>query len=176
MRHYRRYQRFGKLDQDNIRFAQRKINIHQDEDDSWVIRGRLTAEQGALLKKALDLGVEQLFQEQQDVPEEVEEQELRSHPLDKPWSESFEARRADALERMANAFLADTNSQASGGDAYLVNIHTDVDTLKVDGEGAAAEVEERGDVSAETSPSSSKETARSGWRLTRTPLFLSSMT
>jgi len=151
VRHFRRHKRFEKLAEDNVRFAQRKLNLYEDDDDTWVIRGRLTPEQGALLKKALDLGVEQLFQEQQDVPEEVEEQEEVSHPLDQTFSASFEARRADALERMASTFLANTNSQANSGDAYLVNVHTDVDTLKVDGEGATSELEERGNVSAETS-------------------------
>jgi hypothetical protein len=151
VRHYRRYQRFEKLAQDNVRFAQRKLNIIQDYDDTWVIRGRLTAEQGALLKKALDLGVEQLFREQKDVPGEVEAQEETSHPIDKPFSEPFEARRADALERMASTFLANTNSHANGGDQYLVNIHTDIDTLKIDGEGAEADIEGQGNVSAETS-------------------------
>jgi hypothetical protein len=148
VRHYRRYKRFEKLEEDNIRFAQRKVSLYQDDDDTWVIRGRLTAEQGALLEKALHLGVEQLFQEQKAVPEEIEAQEAVSHLLDQTFSESFEARRADALERMAHAFLADRESMASGGDAYLVNIHTDVDTLKVDGEGAASELDERGNVSA----------------------------
>jgi hypothetical protein len=85
------------------------------------------------------------------VPQELAAQDAVSHPLDQTLSESFEARRADALERMAHAFLADRESMASGGDAYLVNIHTDVDTLKVDGEGAASELDERGNVSAETS-------------------------
>jgi len=151
VRHYRRYKRIEKLEEENVRFAQRKLNLNEDDDDTWVIRGRLTAEQGALLKKALDLGVEQLFQEQKGVPEEVKEHEEDTRPLDQPYSESFEARRADALERMASAFLANTNSQANGGDAYLVNIHTDVDTLKIDGEGATCELEERGNVSAETS-------------------------
>lgn len=149
MRYYRKYKRIEKLEQDNVRFAQRKINLYQDDDDTWVIRGRLTAEQGALIRKALDLGVEQLFQEQQDVPEAVEEQEDRSHPLSEPFSVPFEARRADALERMANAFLANKESQASGGDAYLVNIHTDVDTLSANGEGADAEVDGGTNVSAD---------------------------
>lgn len=151
VRYYRRWKRFEKLDKDNIRFAQRKLNIYQDDDDTWVIRGRLTAEQGALLRKALDLGVEQLFQEQENVSEEVEDQEQASHPLDQPWSESFEARRADALERMASAFLSNKSSQTCGGDAFLVNIHTDVDTLSANGDGAESEVDERVHVSAETS-------------------------
>jgi len=167
VRHYRRCKRFAKLAEDNMRFAQRKLNLYEDDDDTWVIRGRLTPEQGALLKKALDLGVEQLFQEQQDVPEEVEEHQEDTRPLDQPYSESFEARRADALERMASAFLANKISQANGGDAYLVNIHTDVDTLRVDGAGAAAEIENGGNVSAETSRRLACDAAVVHWLETR---------
>jgi hypothetical protein len=151
VRYYRLHKRIEKLKDDNKRFAQRRVNLIQDDDDTWVIRGRLTTEQGALLKKALDLGTEQMFQEQKDVPQEVEQQEAEAFPLDQSNSETAEARRADALERMASAFLAQTNSQANGGDAYLVNIHTDVQTLRADGEGADAEIEEHGCVSAETS-------------------------
>jgi len=151
VRHYRRYKRIEKLSEENVRFAQRRFNLRQDDDDTWVISGRLTAEQGALLQKALELGAEQLFQEQKEVPEEVEDEEFSSHPLDKPRSETFEARRSDALARMAETFLASSNSQAGGGDAYLVNIHTDVDTLTVNGEGAVSEIENGRDVSAETS-------------------------
>jgi hypothetical protein len=151
VRHYRHYKRFEKLTEENVRFAQRRFNLRQDDDDTWVISGRLTAEQGALLQKALELGVEQLFQEQKDVPEEVEDEEFSNHPLDKTRSETFEARRSDALARMAETFLASSDSQAGGGDAYQVNIHTTADTLTADGEGAASELDEGGHVSAETS-------------------------
>jgi hypothetical protein len=159
VRYYRRYKRFEKLEKDNIGFAQRKVNLFQDDDDSWVIRGRLTAEQGALLKKALEFGSEQLFQEQSKVPAEVEQTEADSHPISQPFSETAEARRADALERMATAFLANSNSQANGGDAYLVNIHTDVDTLNVSGDGAEAEIEGCGCVSAHVSSETSRRMA-----------------
>ena len=159
VRYYRRYQRFEKLEAENVRFAQRRIRLYQDDDDSWVISGRLTAEQGALLQKALELGVEQLFQEQKNVPEEVEAEEERRHPLDKRFSDSFEARRSDALARMAETFLASTHSHAGGGDAFLVNIHTDVDTLMADGEGATSELENGGHVSVQISSCTSRRLA-----------------
>lgn len=150
VRKYRQCQRLEMLKEANLQFAQRKVNLFQDADDTWVIRGRLTAEQGALLQKAMELGAEQLFGEQQGVPAEVEAQLEASHPLDQPCSETAEARRADALVRMAEAFVANTNSQACGGDAFLVNIHTDVDTLMLEGEAAESEMENGGHVSAET--------------------------
>jgi len=39
----------------------------------------------------------------------------------------------------------------SGGDRYLVHVHTDMETLQVDGTGAEAEIDEARNVSAETS-------------------------
>ncbi len=129
VRHYRKNKRLENLKQDNIRFAQRKLTVFQDDDNTWVVRGRLTEEQGELLSKALELGAEQLFAEQCGVPHEVEEHAECSHPANEPKSDSASARRADAMERMAMAFLASSNSQANGGDAFLVNIHTNVDEL-----------------------------------------------
>ncbi len=41
--------------------------------------------------------------------------------------------------------------QSNGGDRYLVHVHTDVETLKADGAGAEAELENCGHVCAETS-------------------------
>jgi hypothetical protein len=55
------------------------------------------------------------------------------------------------LVQVAEGFLAGTQSESSGGDRYLVNIHTDVETLKEDGNGAESEIEDRDHVSAETS-------------------------
>ena len=46
---------------------------------------------------------------------------------------SFASRHADALERVVEGFLAGAKSESSGGDRYLINIHTEVDTLRADG-------------------------------------------
>ena len=52
---------------------------------------------------------------------------------------------------MVEGFLAGTKSDSCGGDRYLINIHTDIETLRQDGDGAESEIEDRGHVSAETS-------------------------
>ena len=65
-----------------------------------------------------------------------------------PWGPT---RRADALVRMAEAYLSDKTKQSNGGDRYLVHVHTDVETLKADGTGAEAELEDCGHICAETS-------------------------
>ena len=94
---------------------------------------------------------DQLFEEQEQVPEEVATDREKNLPLDQVLPYSFASRRADALERVVEGFLAGTKSESSGGDRYLINIHTEVDTLRADGEGAESEIEDRGHVPAETS-------------------------
>ena len=54
-------------------------------------------------------------------------------------------RRADALERIAETYLASQSGDRSGGDRYMVHIHTEADTLKADGKSAESELEEHVD-------------------------------
>ena len=61
------------------------------------------------------------------------------------------ARRADALERIADSYLSNTEQAVNGGDRCTLHIHTDSNTLQEDGEGAEAQLETGGCVSAETS-------------------------
>ena len=42
-------------------------------------------------------------------------------------------------------------SESSGGDRYLINIHTEIETLKQDGDSGESELEDKSHVSAETS-------------------------
>ena len=60
------------------------------------------------------------------------------------------ARRADALEKIAENYLAGPQKALCGGERYLIQVHTTADTLKKDGESAESELE-RGEISAETS-------------------------
>ena len=136
VRLYRRVKRIEALQQENVRYAKRRLSLYEDDDGSWVIRGRLSPEAGALISKALDAAKEQLFEEQKQVPEEVAKEIDQNLPLDQVLPYAFESRHADALERVAEGFLAGTKSTSSGGDRYLVNIHTEVDTLRADGDGA----------------------------------------
>ena len=46
---------------------------------------------------------------------------------------------------------AGIKSESSGDDRDLINIHTKVDTLKHDGDGAKSEIKNSGHISAETS-------------------------
>jgi 5-methylcytosine-specific restriction endonuclease McrA len=151
VRQYRKVKRIEAFEQGELQHARRRLDLYQDDDGSWVIHGRLSPEQGALIARALDAAKEQLFEENKQVPEEVPAEIEQNLPIDKVLPHAFESRRADALERMAEGFLAGAQGESSGGDRYLINVHTDIETLKEDGTGAESEIEERGHVSAETS-------------------------
>jgi hypothetical protein len=85
------------------------------------------------------------------VPDEVAAEIEQNLPQDQVLPLSFMSRHADAMERVAENFLAGAKHESSGGDRFLINIHTEIETLKVNGEGGESELEDKGHVSAETS-------------------------
>ena len=148
---YRRTKRTEALELDNRAHALRELSWYTDDDGMWVFKGRFSAEQGTLIAKALEGAMDELFEEQKQAASDVSAEtppgvdlcEIQPHPI--------ATRRADALERVAESFLAGGKGDRCGGDRYLVHIHTESDTLRVDGEGAESELEDKGRVSAETS-------------------------
>ncbi len=144
VRNYRKVKRIEALELDNERHELRKLDWYFDDDGCLVLKGRFTPDQGAVIKKVLDLIMEEDFQEQKDVSAEtpVDGQKLRTEPISQ--------RSADALVRMAEGYLSGTGKER-GGDQYLVHVHTDMETLKADGTGGEAEIDESRNVSAETS-------------------------
>ena len=88
--------------------------------------------------------MDDLHEELKDVSAETPEDLIHAGP------EPIATRRADALVRVAEGYFSGTGKE-HGGDRYLVHVHTDTETLKADGLGAAAEIEHAGNVSAETS-------------------------
>jgi hypothetical protein len=136
VRQYRMVKRLEALKQENTRHAQRELHCHIDADGYWQIRGRLTAEQGALVQAMLEQALEEGFRETRDVPAGT------SAP------EPIAVRRADALVRMAQAFSG--SAGGNSGDRFMVNVHTDMETLKAEGTGGEAELEGGGKMAAET--------------------------
>ena len=151
VRLYRKTKRIEALQQENLRHAHRSLSWYVDDDDSWIFKGRFTAEQGVLIKKALEAATDQLFEEQQNVPGEVSAETSDSQPIDQLTPQPVDQQRADALERIAEGFLASAENNHPGGARYMVNIHTNIETLKEDGTGVEAELEDHGHVPAETS-------------------------
>jgi hypothetical protein len=148
VRLYRGVKRTEALERENQRHALRELTWFVDDDGSWVFQGRFTPEQGAMLGKALEAAMDEAFEESKNVPagtSDMAEDEISARP------EPLAARRADALERVATAYLSGPSQTGNSGERYLVNIHTDMETLKADGEGAESELQECGCIPAETS-------------------------
>lgn len=164
VRLYRKTKRIEALQQENLNHAHRELSWYEDDDGSWIFKGRFTAEQGVLLKKALEAASDQLFEEQQYVPDNVSAEISESQPIDRLTPEPVSQRRADALERIAEGFLASKEAHYSGGDRYMINIHTNIETLREDGTGAESEIEDRGHVSAETSRRMSCDCSKVHWQ------------
>jgi hypothetical protein len=139
VRQYRRVQRAEALAQENQRHALREVSWYIDDDGCLVLKARLDPEQGARVVQALESATGAIREEQRDAAEDVS--------AETPVA----ARRADALARMADDYLAGSEGKVNGGERCTMHIHTDLDTLRAEGEGATAELEGGGDVSAETS-------------------------
>ncbi|MBT8047229.1 MAG: HNH endonuclease [Gammaproteobacteria bacterium] len=148
---YRRLQRDETLEAENIRHAQRELSWTMDSDGMWLFRGKFTAEQGALIAHALESAMDQMFHESENEPDDVSAETPAGVDGCLAVPHPVATRRADALERVAEAWLAKPCGDRSGGDRYLLHIHTDVETLKSGGEGPESELEGHGCVSAETS-------------------------
>ncbi|MGM0658050.1 MAG: DUF222 domain-containing protein [Pseudomonadota bacterium] len=150
VRQFRRVKRIEAMEQENARHELRELSWYVDDDGSYVFRARLTPEQGERVARAIEAAVDEEFQEQKDVPAETSER-----PATEQQSEPVAQRRADALERMADAFFGkSSNAESSivtGGDRCTINLHTTPDTLAADGDTAEAELESGASVSAETS-------------------------
>jgi hypothetical protein len=139
VRNFRKVKRLEALEHDNHLHNVRAMRWYSDADGSWVFRGRLTAEQGAVVQAALEAAMNELFQEQRDVSAETSEDGVSA------CSEPAAQRRADALVRLAEG------PKPAGGERCTVNLHTDLDTLQAYGAGAQSELAGHGNVSAETS-------------------------
>ena len=94
----------------------RHLSLMQNDDGSWTVRGRLPAEDGALLARALEAAREHTA-EWDDVSAETR--------VRVPQGE----RDADALVVLADTMLASGPKQRTAGDRYQVVVHVDAATL-----------------------------------------------
>lgn len=134
--------------------ALRELSCFYDENGFFNFRGKLSAETGALLTKALNLAIERA-----EVEAKAERRHLReAHDQDAGhWitvetppdgdvdpkdlrykrdpsqetrpSESYGARRADALARIAETYLAHAPKSSSSADRFQVVVHVSAETL-----------------------------------------------
>jgi hypothetical protein len=139
VRNYRRVKRTEALERDNQHHALRELSWYTNDDGSYVIKARLSPEQGARIVQALQATSAAIREEQRDATEDVSAET------------PIAALRADALQRIVESYLAGENVRVNGGDNCTVHVHTDINTLRADGDGAESELAAGGNVSAETS-------------------------
>ncbi len=131
VRQYERAERLSKNDHCKTQSHAREFSWYTDDDGMLVFRGRLAPEDGAVFVKAMDAVMHQVNEEkfQQKRAEETDQN------LSKDVSaETFSQKRADALSRMAEHYLAtgeDGPAPINSGDKYqvVVHINTNPDSL-----------------------------------------------
>jgi len=139
VRAYRRCQEAEELSREARQRENRYVRYHHDDDGSLVLTCRLTAEAGAMILKALDLAVDQ-------VPADL--------TVGVPAGTSaprlpFSQRRADALARVAESFLAHEAIDAPGTDRHQIVVHVAAETLRARAAGCC-EFEDGPSMAAET--------------------------
>ena len=97
----RAWRRIDGLEAEQVRHESRHLSLYSDEDGSYVVRGRLDPEVGALLHKALEMASEQLYGR-------TPPREGVLPPASVPPSATAAQRRADAVGLVAEQALART--------------------------------------------------------------------
>ena len=128
VRCFRRAQQTQELSREARQQATRRVTCMYDEDGSLIIKASLPAESGALFVKALDAAAEAAFQERRDVSAETSAA-ATDHPAPGEMP-TFGARRADALARIAESFLAHGAEALAAGERHHIVVHVDAQTLR----------------------------------------------
>lgn len=148
VRHYRRVERIEEACRANEQHRDRFLHLSYPDDDSVTIYGRLPAEVGALVEKAIEAACEILYQDRANLADPREGER-----------DAAGARRADALKFLAEQFLAsEARRLPSAADRYQVVVHIDQSLLAAEPDAAESrsagdrlcEIEDRCSLAAET--------------------------
>jgi hypothetical protein len=119
VRAYRNCQEAEQLSRDQRQQQSRSVTFRYDDDGSLILTCRLPAEAGARVMKALDVAVEGLPLYEPDVPAGTRKEVV-------PYSR----RRADALDLVAESFLAHKVLESPGADRHEIVVHVAAETLR----------------------------------------------
>jgi 5-methylcytosine-specific restriction endonuclease McrA len=100
----------------------RGLQIYEDEDGMMVVRGRLTPEAGALLRRALEAGREALYQNARRAPHGGAAEPESKLP-------TRGQQQADALALVAESALHHALDSGAPGERYQVVVHVDAVVL-----------------------------------------------
>jgi hypothetical protein len=158
VRGFRRGSRADEAALERERHESRALSVFPDDEGMYLVRGRLPAELGVLLMRAVEAASDALYREQRGPRPEADGPETEAGP---DTQKAAAQRRADALGLLAERALAagfgglDSKEQApiSGtrAERYQVVLHVEAETLKAEGEPGRSELEDGTRVSAATS-------------------------
>jgi len=143
VRGYRRAVRLSDPDVAEQQYETRTFNYHWDDDGSLVFSGRLPAEVGAMLMKALQASIDHQEKNVSAVTSSDSDAGSFRHC---ERTEAISQRRAGAIAEMAESYLANGPAQSSSADRYQVMLHIDAETSE-----PTAHLEDGPDVTAVTS-------------------------
>ena len=135
VRGWRRVDRQAEAQETARQHASRALHVHQDDDGTVVVRGRLTPEAGALLLRALAAARDSLYQKV--VPD-----------VDAP---TVPQQQADALALLAETALHQGLYPGAPGERYQVVVHVDAAVLADADQPGQSVLEDGARVPAETS-------------------------
>jgi Domain of unknown function (DUF222) len=145
VRGWRRFEGQADAREATRQYAGRALHVHQDEDGTVVLRGRLTPEAGALLLRALDAARETLYQHRRA----TEAAQPASDPA--TAAPTRPQQQADALALLAETALHQELDPGAPGERYQVVVHVDATVLADPATPGQSMLEEGTRVSAETS-------------------------
>ena len=128
VRAWRQADRDAQPDAEQLLLVSRRLSMQVDEDGMVVLRGRLPAEVGAVLMRAVEAALEQV-----PAPADGDDPTIAQ-------------RRADALGLVAESALAGGLDPGNSADRFQVTVHIQADTLaarEVDGEAQLVAAETR---------------------------------
>ena len=144
VRTWRRVDRAAEQAEDRRRHESRALHTWVDDDGMIVVRGRLTPEVGAALRRALEAALDAGAGTAGPAAGGAGAPHAAGPDATAPDSAAGEAagelaptiaqRRADALGMVAECALAGGLDKGTAGDRYQVVVHVDADTLADDGE------------------------------------------
>ena len=137
VRTYRRCKEAEELSREQRQEQNRRVTFRYDSDGSLILMCHLPAEAGAQVMKALDVAIEGM-PVHRDVP-------AGTPPEVIPFSQ----RRADALARIAESYLAHDVLESPGADRQQIVVHVAAETLR-DRVPGRCEIEHGPSIAAET--------------------------
>ncbi|MBM4443199.1 MAG: DUF222 domain-containing protein [Candidatus Rokubacteria bacterium] len=150
VRGWRRVDRRAELQDERQQDWSRALHVYPDEDGTVTVRGRLTADQGALLARALEAARETLYPRPRSAETALPDvQNVSAETF--PERPTLPQQHADALTLLAETALHHGIDPGTPGERYQVVVHVDAVVLADAEEPGQSVLEDGSRVAADTS-------------------------